>query len=159
MGAEQSRPKTPARKLYQAIADGKTTNLQILLNTYHVNVISNNRSALHYAAWNNHQDAAIKLLELGANVNANAGASYETPLAMAARAGNVDMGKFLIQNGANVTFGSLYFAIQNANLAFVNLLVSSGANINTKDGGWKTHLHHAVIVGNKDIVQTLIENG
>ena len=159
MGAEQSSPKSPSLKIYQAIANGKTTKLQILLNTYHVNVISNNLSALHHAAWNNHQDAAIKLLELGANVNANAGSNYVTPLDWAVRAGNVDMGKFLIQNGANITLGALYDAIQKANLAFVNLLVSSGANINTKYGDWKTPLHQAVIVGNKAIVQTLIENG
>ena len=80
MGAEQSSSQSPSKKIYQAIADRKTTKLQILLNTYHVNVISDNLSALHYAAWNNHQDAAIKLLELGANVNANAGSNYVTPL-------------------------------------------------------------------------------
>ena len=76
--------------------------LHILLNTYNVDVISNNQTALHYAAWYNCQDVAKELIELGAIVNAN-GLNYGTPLHMAARAGSVDIGKLLIQNGADVS--------------------------------------------------------
>ena len=164
MGAGQSRSKSPAWKIYQAIADNNTMKLHILLNTYNVDVISNNQTALHYAAWYNRQDVAKELIELGAIVNAN-GLNYGTPLHIAARAGSVDTGKLLIQNGADVSITdncgetALNVAIQKANLAFVNLLVSAGANTNIEDDDLKPPLHQAVIVGNKGIIEVLIENG
>ena len=75
MGAGQSRSNAstfPAWKIYQAIADNKNpTKLQNLLKTYNVNVISGNFTPLHIAIYNNRQDVAKRLIELGANVNAN----------------------------------------------------------------------------------------
>jgi ankyrin repeat protein len=58
-------------------------------------------TALHFAARNGQRDAVRALVEGGADVNQPSGADKSTPLVLAISNGYYDLGKFLLDNGAD----------------------------------------------------------
>jgi ankyrin repeat protein len=78
--------------------------------------------------------AAALLLGAGADVNARSGTERQTPLHMAARRGNVALGRFLLAHGAELAARStrgetpLHRAVSCNQPAFVALLLEHGAD-------------------------------
>lgn len=89
-------------------------------------------------------DTAVvnKLLEKGADVNANTG---ETALTNAALGGHLQMVRLLLQKGPDVNaqggFGTtaLMYAAAKGNLEVVKILLNRGAEVNRADNDGPTH--------------------
>ncbi|MHC4112341.1 MAG: ankyrin repeat domain-containing protein [Planctomycetota bacterium] len=89
--------------------------------------------------------------------------SGNTPLLLAAIAGNKDLCEVLIANGANLDVQgqngtALYEATIGNHKDIVELLINNGANLEAK-GQHGTALHEAAIGNHKDIVELLINKG
>ena len=89
----------------------------------------------------------------------------KTPLVTAARKGYFDMGKLLVQSGADVNYYDknsdtpLMAAAESGNLDFVKLLLQNGADINTNSQGFGTALNAASKKGHIDVTKYLITQG
>ncbi|MFX0202854.1 MAG: ankyrin repeat domain-containing protein [Candidatus Hodarchaeota archaeon] len=113
--------------------------------------------SLHTAAYIGDLQRVQKLIDAGANVDANE--KGVTALHCAAKAGDIPVAKLLIANGADVNAGEgewtpLQVAASRSK-EMVELLLAKGAVINT--GKW-TPLHCAVF-GHNEIVELLIAKG
>jgi len=122
------------------------------------------RTALTYAAGNNHMEVAEFLLQSGADTEIPE--EYgRTPLLWVAREnGNADMAALLIAHGANVNvhdrFGDtpLVLASWRGFSGIVNLLLDSGAEVETAgDNGWEL-LNYSIEKGLDRLFAELIEN-
>lgn len=93
--------------------------------------------------------AATHLIAAGADVNARCGVERQTPLHMAARRGNVPLGRLLIAHGAELDARStqgetpLHRAVSCNQVAFAAFLLHSGADAHLPDGKGKTPRHKA----------------
>lgn len=132
---------------------------------------------LQIAARSGNREIVEYLIELGADVNAAAGASFDgrTALQMAAEYGNMELVKLLIKKGADVNaegspHGNGITALQGAAgagyLAIVVFLLENGADANAvtiRDGhviGTKpSALDFAANYGRLDVVHALIKAG
>ncbi|MEH1941396.1 MAG: ankyrin repeat domain-containing protein [Nostoc sp.] len=135
------------RKLVEAIKAGDLVKVHKL--------IISDRSSIKEATGTRVLSEAVKedsmeivslLIELGAEVNDEDRVIYdnETPLAIAASKGNLEMVKFIINAGAVVNiplkdpeyWTPLMCAVSSGNLNIVKLLVEAGADVNEiRDGG------------------------
>jgi len=112
--------------------------------------------SLHTAAYIGDLQRVEKLIDGGANVDAN-DQTGQTALCSAAKAGQIAVAKLLIANGADVNAGE-WTPLQEAayrSKEMVELLLAKGADINA--GRW-TPLHSAVY-GHNEIVELLIAKG
>jgi hypothetical protein len=106
-----------------------------------------------------------KLIDAGADVNANLNNSGNTPLFLAVRRGNVALAEYLISAGADVNaknkHGSspLHWAVDSDIVAIVELLISAGADVNAKNKHGLPPLHWAAHEDNIAIVELLISAG
>ena len=90
-----------------------------------------------------------------------------TLLQRAAAAGQLEVAKFLLANGADIeaknpnsrSYTALHFAADAGNKAMVEFLLSKGAKVNAGDEGGSTPLHLAVQHGYRNVVESLIEHG
>ncbi|KAK7445073.1 hypothetical protein VKT23_014935 [Stygiomarasmius scandens] len=121
--------------------------------------------ALHKAAEYQKIDIMRFVLDIeGVNVNAKDDFGT-TPLQDAARGGEENIIKLLIEKGADVDAeGGLYgTALQTAvcwgQLGAVKLLIAKGADVNAKAGIEGTALEAAANTGHLDIMKFLLENG
>jgi hypothetical protein len=105
-----------------------------------------------------------KLLEDGANVNAQSG-KYGNALQAASFQGDEAVVRLLIENDADVNAqgGEYGNALQAASLkghkAVVRLLIENGADVNTQGGVFGNALQAASSEGHEAVVRLLIENG
>lgn len=134
-----------------------------------------------------HESIAWKLLEMGADPNAQNGAgdleakpnhsdprhnrykdwSYLTPLCLAVQAGNLQIVRWLIDAGADVNHcdgispTALYEAVSMRNVELTNYLLDSGAdpNLGYTQGGRLTPLAVAVNKGDVNCVKLLVKAG
>ena len=94
----------------------------------------------------------------------------DTVLMCAARnGGDIEMVKFLVENGANVNASNSHgqnavlMAVHSQNAEIIDFLASKGANVNAKyfneADSDMTALMQAAFAGNIEIVETLIRNG
>jgi hypothetical protein len=91
-----------------------------------------------------------------------------TRLHVAAQEGDVELGRYLLQCGANIEITSkakvggntaLHLAARNGHKDFVKFLLDSGANVNSvsSTGSGVTPLHEAAYDGHLDVAKLLIE--
>ena len=117
-------------------------------------------SALMAACQSDSEDTVYFLCDNGANVN-TVSAAGDSCLRKAA--GNHELCKFLISQGADVNQGEkgqypiLHLGIKSKNLSSVMELVSAGADLQALDFDGNDALQFAAIVGDADTVQYLIE--
>ena len=166
---EEGQKTTP---LIVASKNGHSIVVKELIDKYKVykeqvgllkldNEIVEGATALWCAVAFNKMDTVKCLLELGADINT------VCPLRAAVFEGNLDMVKFLVENGAMVNIPSRYYnntclmlaAVRNNNANIVNYLLENGANLHAKDQDGRTALHYATEQGNFDIVRNLLEAG
>ena len=107
-------------------------------------------SALHFAAREGQMEAIRSLVEAGANVNTVAASDQMTPITSAIINGYFDIGKYLLDNGANA-----------------NLASSGGVTplFVTIDQGWAARTWYPApsseqeTVGHLELMKALLENG
>lgn len=89
----------------------------------------------------------------------------KTALMLAARDGDVELTKVLIERGAdvntkdNISWGPLILAVNGGNIEIANLLIENGADVNTKNNIGVTPLMFAAKNFNVDMVELLLKNG
>jgi len=115
------------------------------------------------------QDVPVEIAEIlvaaGADVNAK-NADGDTPLTVACERGRTDLVKYFISKGADVTPAAGAFKATGLHMAaakgygdLAELLVASGAPLNTKDSAGRTPLYYADRYGNAAIAKTLEAKG
>jgi len=105
------------------------------------------------------------LYEYGANVNFNNNKYMLSPLRHAARSGQLEMVKFLVDHGAIIDAKAedqataLTAACGKGHLEIVKVLIQKGANINVPDKDGDTPLINACSGGRYEVVKYLLEMG
>ena len=151
--------------LFKAVSNGDLRNLQyILLNEFSIQAFKNLSSTLLHRAANNRRSKVLQYLiqQHGAYVDGK-NAQQLTALHVAARLGDVDSLRVLLENGANINDVDydnrtpLYFASYDGHLECVKeLLQNTNININIhRKGGW-THLHEVARFGHYKCMKILI---
>lgn len=154
---------TPER-LTQYAAQGDLTTVSLLIDAgLPVNSADPIRkvTALHNASAQGHLRMVVRLLELGANIDARDWHGV-TPLIAAVYAEKLSIVQQLLKNGANVNVvpekapTALIAAIQTGNLAIVNMLLDANARPDMSDGVSQTPLS-AARLAQRDNIQERIE--
>jgi len=107
----------------------------------------------------------LDIVQLYINAGMSPDVNYYTdhPIYYAVKAGNYDMVKLLLENGAraNIGFDSpLYFAVKKKNLPVVKILLQYGADANYSDFVMdRSMLYLAVSKGQYEIAKELIDAG
>ncbi|XP_042225942.1 poly [ADP-ribose] polymerase tankyrase-1-like, partial [Homarus americanus] len=137
-------------KLLVAAAEGKTREVKALvkqganLEARSTNPGEEGLTPLHLACWGGHKDAAVKLINLGANPQALAGGRLAVH--WAAYGGHVDVLKALSDLGCDLDVISadkstaLHLAADNGNFEAVQWLVEHGVSVHTLNGDTRTAL-------------------
>jgi ankyrin repeat protein len=120
---------------------------------------------LYLAAGAGNINEVDKLLKQGVNPDAAVDNSGITALMQAARIGDVEIVKLLLNKGANVNAqaGMGTTALMNAaaigNLEMAKTLIDKGADVNTQDAQGLTALSHAKVAKKEEIVDLLKAHG
>lgn len=130
-----------------------------------------NHTALHFATQSNHVEAAVMLIEAGADVNASDGASIDhSPYLMAGARGYLEILTSMLTHGADLTdtngYGgtALIPACERGFVAVVRALIEAGTDLDHVNRlGW-TALLEAIILSDggpahQEIVGMLLEAG
>ena len=151
-----ARPKPDTLKIAQLLLDsGAKVNSQA--GFY-------NTTPLHGAAENGPLELVKLLVSKGAKVNA-VDKYFSRPLAKAVQADNLEIAKFLLEQGADKTinlsdteFQTAIFKAQSAKMA--QLLIANGANVSESDKKGQSVLLHAVAnYLDFDLLKVLLQNG
>jgi ankyrin repeat protein len=131
--AELLLKKAPELNIFEASAVGDAKRIRELLEADAIQVNSyahDGWTPLHLASFFGRQEAALVLLENGADLHAlSKNETCNTPLHAAVAKGNADL---------------------------VKLLLAAGADANAKTGNGWTPLHHAAFTGNQEITRILL---
>lgn len=109
----------------------------------------------------------VQILKLFLNaIGVNSVDDYKfTPLHLAARWGNSNTLKFLLDAKADVNaknvkgYTPIYMAIKSENVNVLKLLLEAGAEVNVSNIDWCTPLHKAMKTNKSDIIKLLIDSG
>jgi len=130
--------------------------------------ISKYAGKLHRVVVLGNIDKARKLLDSGlvdVNIVSAFGVYTQTPLHVAASAGNRLMVKFLLENGADIKIADghgrtpLHLAAFRGHKEVSQLLIDNGADLNPFDTEGQTPMHWAARKGNVEVAQLLIHSG
>lgn len=155
--------KVTADRLVQYAAQGDMTTVNLLLEAgLPVSSADPVRrvTALHNASAQGHVRIITRLLDLGADVNAQDWHGV-TPLIAAAHAGQVRVVEQLLRRGADVNVApakaptALIAAIQNGTPAMVDMLLNAGADPELPDGVGQTPMGAAELAGRRDLARKL----
>ena len=141
------------------------------------------KTALHWAAENDHAEVARLLIDAGADIEATTSWGA-TPLEWAATMGSSSVADLLLERGAgrfslvvaaalgkfedvksmlisetDAVSTALYAAARNGHTEVVEYLLDRGATIDTRGFFGGTGLHWAAINGHRDTVELLIARG
>ena len=72
---------------------------------------------------------------------------------------NLEVVKFLVENGATYGPDLLYVSFHRGDLEMVKFLVENSHDINEKDNSGDSPLHYACVGGKLEIVKILVKNG
>jgi ankyrin repeat protein len=118
---------------------------------------------LFQAAFDGNLDDARAALAAGADPNVRDG-WQQTPLHYAADLGHTDVGRLLIEKGAEKPDAvdkwqrtPLHYAARTGQIDVARLLIEKGADPNARDQYQQTPLHLAVVGGHSDLARLLIE--
>jgi ankyrin repeat protein len=162
----------PSVDIHQAAREGSIEAVKQHITTgTDVDAKDNDGSTpLHKAALQGRKDIAELLIAKGADVNAKDNLT-STALHWAAAGGHKEVVELLIAEAAQsepptakAPVISTYFTIHDAaaigNIEAVKQHLAAETNVNTKDNkGDQTPLHYASVMGHKEIVELLIDNG
>jgi hypothetical protein len=124
---------------------------------------SESKAPLHLAIDLGNMEAANKLIEAGANLDARELTHEDTFLHIAVREGNIPLLKKLIEAGADINASDkdkhtpLHLAVAKGNEEMVKVLVEAGANIYAKDIKGKTPTSIASRRNDTKILASLVE--
>lgn len=112
------------------------------------------------------QEALELLLEEGADIH-SLDSEFNTVMHMAAKRGNEQIGKLLLEKGSSVTGtnqdGSmplhLAASCEGVGLHFMELLLENGSSIDDRDPDQRNALHYAASSGHNSTTQFLLERG
>lgn len=123
------------------------------------------KTPLHVAVQKGNKALAQLLVEYGANVNAET-SSHDTPLDLAYHNNDVNIARFLLENGASPTkiggaIHALYVLAAKGNRPFVQLLLEHGLDANQPDDYGLTPLHQVSMsdTPNTSVALLLIQKG
>jgi ankyrin repeat protein len=139
-----------SQALIDAAKSGDVAEVTRLLNLpgENVNELIDDRTALHWAAWNGHIEVVRILIGHGANVS-TFGLDNNTPLHLVAWEGRTGVAQFLIGAGAKVdalnSFNStpLHLAAIWGRTEVAHILIDHGANTDAVDEDGNTPLSRA----------------
>ncbi len=112
---------------------------------------------LHYAVYYNALDVVKFLVGKGADISAK-DKDGKIPLDLATQENDTGIAEFLKQTQLDLD-KQLLTAVQDCNLSKAEVLVSRGANINTKNDDGYTSLHFAVLKNFRSGIDYLIKEG
>lgn len=127
-------------------------------------------TALEWASFNGYKKIVVTLVQNGAYINSPDGDVFALYAAVEKNhherpADNLEIVKFLIQNGADINAQGRYYgnALQAASQAgyqkLVTTLIQHDANINMQGGYYGSALQAAAQAGHREVVEILIQNG
>lgn len=119
------------------------------------------RNLLHVASYGGKVAIIDEMIKKGLDINSKDG-NGDTPLILAAAYGRKKAVKYLLQRGADPTFKGYYGrnALHAGNdIAIIEILLSSGVHIDTKDADGNTPLIMAAANANVDAVNYLLTKG
>ncbi len=123
------------------------------------------RTALHWAAGNNHLSVARYLLDSGTPIRRSRADFGAFPIHLAAEHGHIPMLRLLLSTGSSVAATDLlkqtplHRAAKSGNLDAVQLLLNNGASIETRDRIGRTTLIAASHGKNPALIKWLLERG
>uniref|UniRef100_A0A8D3E817 Histone-lysine N-methyltransferase EHMT2-like n=1 Tax=Scophthalmus maximus TaxID=52904 RepID=A0A8D3E817_SCOMX len=156
------------RQLYPAAKQGEVQRVLLMLMegidpTYQPDS-QNKRSALHAAAQRGLLEVCYMLIQAGANVDAQ-DKDLRTPLVEAIINNNIEVARYLVQNGACVYhvedgYTGLHHAAKLGNLEIVRMLLETGqVDVNAQDSGGWTPIIWAAEHKHVDVIKTLLNRG
>jgi ankyrin repeat protein len=124
-------------------------------------------TTLHYAAlWGLHPIVESLVIKHPQDVHSHGSPKGCTPLHFASDMGHVEVARFLLEHGADVTALNmqgetpLHLASKWGRVEVADLLIERGADVTLKDDSGSTPLHAATTLGgNAEIARLLIERG
>ena len=129
-------------------------------------LVGRNTSALTYAVETKNTEVARLLISHGAKPNGMVEPSCDTPLHMAAKGGQSEIVKLLLESGADANAAQesggtpLLYAAEAGHQEIVKLLLDAGANVNATYTLTKaTPLHKAALAGHNEVVRLLLAGG
>ena len=147
------------RGLFSSVSSGDTEEVKRRISQgAEVNAIRIGQSLLHIACQSGNKKIVELLINSGADVNVSNRRGL-TPLDIAERDGQTEIIELLRVQGAKKGFSNLLRAINSGDIEQVKLLISQGADVNTKNNAGQTLLHIACRSGNKEVVEFLIDQG
>eukprot|EP00770_Monocercomonoides_exilis_P013297 MONOS_13244.1-p1 / transcript=MONOS_13244.1 / gene=MONOS_13244 / organism=Monocercomonoides_exilis_PA203 / gene_product=ankyrin / transcript_product=ankyrin / location=Mono_scaffold00796:21816-26190(+) / protein_length=1297 / sequence_SO=supercontig / SO=protein_coding / is_pseudo=false len=149
--------------LIKAARVGNQYLLERLLNKgYSVNITDlNNMTPLHWAVHSENPAMVSFLMNRGANPNAYCNESYDTPVSIAAKNGNVPILHYLLEHGGDFNYHDnrdvtlLMCAAATGSAQACEYLIRKGARL-TYDNHHQTAFHWAIHKGNPQVISLLI---
>ena len=172
VAAEMLENKYKYRNIYPAVwivLRKLVANEDIVLDDYYTD---SGENLLHLVSGYGTRDMVEFILNSGININAGT-LNFDrnmTALHMALRFNRTDNAEFLVNRGIDINisrkndgFKPIHQVarslIRTQQKRMFEILLSNGANINSKDSYGSTPLHYARIQENPELVQWLIDNG
>ena len=157
-----------AQEMMNAARTGDAVQIRNLLerdvSLVHVRDADKN-TPLHLAIDEGHLEAAVLLLDRGADIEA-VNYKSETPLHIAAHDGNAAAVKLLLNHGADLTKREmrhripLYLATNwGRDLETVRLLIDAGSDVNDTNQNGESVLISTLYYGKKEIIDLLLDRG
>ena len=124
------------------------------------------RSLLHFAAQSGNVIIIETMLSKGLDIDSRGETLGLTPLMVSIIFGKLEAAKYLLEKGADESLKStpgkislLSIASGAGSIAAIEMLLSHGCNIDSRDGGGDTALMRAATLGNTEVVEYLLAQG